>query len=242
MGLFINKNDHPDVYNNIEKIQAPNQSFVRHNYLSELLDEQLKTNNALAESIAELKPQYEQLEEIQTSQWKDVKNQINDLRVSNLHRDSMDSMIIQRLEALDENENRLKKSIIDHMNSQNEAYQNMLTRLEKNEASFEQLTLQMNKQLDLQKEVVDTLLKQEEFQTGVLNRLDNQEALTEKISRQLNNIRSIFFERTNFIVTKLEDSYNLTSAYVYKLINKSEQPNFSTVLNNKKNKNQKQTD
>jgi len=91
-------------------------------------------------------------------------------------------------------------------------------------------------------EKVNIETKQEEFQTGVLNRLDTQEALTEKISRQLNHIRSIIFERTDYIATKLEDSYKKTSAYVYKLMNGTEHPTYSTLVNSKKKKNQQNTD
>ena len=52
----------------------------------------------------------------------------------------------------------------------------------------------------------------EEHQVDVLKQLDKQEALTEKISRQLNHIRSIIFERTNYLATKLEDGYKLTAS------------------------------
>lgn len=243
MGLFINKNEHPDVYKNIENIHAPNQRFIRHNYLTELINEQQETNMTLANSIAELKPRYEQLEEMQTIQWNHVKDQISDLIVSNRQREKMENIMIQRLDTIDENENLLKNSIIDQMNSLNESYQKMLSRLETNESAYEQLSLLLNKQLELQKEVADTLLKQEEFQTGVLNRLDTQEALTEKISRQLSNIRSILFERTNYIASKLEDGYKKTSAYVYKLMTtSSDQPPSSASKNHKMKIDQKQTD
>ncbi|MEH6938217.1 hypothetical protein V7056_10185 [Bacillus sp. JJ664] len=242
MGLFINKHDHPDVYKNIEKIQAQNQSLVRHNALTKLIKEQQLSNTNLVNSIAELKPQYEQLEEMQTTQWNHMKEQINDLIVSSRNSEDLENMMLKRLHSIEESEKLLKESIIDQMNSLSETYQELVSRMEKNESSNEHLTLLLNKQLELQKEVADTLQKQEEFQTGVLNRLDNQEALTEKISRQLNHIRSIIFERTDFIATKLEDSYKKTSAYVYKLINGTEQSTYSTLVNSKKKKNQQNTD
>ncbi|MDQ6597448.1 hypothetical protein E2K98_06635 [Bacillus salipaludis] len=68
----------------------------------------------------------------------------------------------------------------------------------------------------------------------VLTRLDRQEALTEKILRQINHIRSILFERTNYLATKIEDGYKVTSTYVYKLMTGSEQPLTFLLRNDKK--------
>ncbi|MDQ0246200.1 putative membrane protein YccC [Bacillus fengqiuensis] len=86
MGLFINGDDHPNVYNNNEMIHASNQRFVRHNSLTELINEQQKANMALAKSIAELKPRNEQLEAILKKESllkESIIDQINHLNDSN---------------------------------------------------------------------------------------------------------------------------------------------------------------
>ncbi|QIZ07975.1 hypothetical protein HFZ78_15585 [Priestia megaterium] len=116
------------------------------------------------------------------------------------------------------------------------------SRLERYEDANHNLALQMNKQLELQKEISKKMTKQEEFQGGVLQRLDNQEALMDKISRQINHIRSILFERTNYLATKIDDGYKMTSSYVYKLMTGSDQPLTFFLMNHKKEENKKQTD
>lgn len=115
-------------------------------------------------------------------------------------------------------------------------------RLEHYEAANHQLVLQMNEQLELQKVVAEKMSKQEEFQGGVLQRLDTQEALMDKISRQINHIRSILFERTNYLATKIDDGYKITSSYVYKLMTGSEQPLTFFLMNQRKEENQNHTD
>ncbi|MBO9129496.1 hypothetical protein [Bacillus sp. 165] len=252
MSLFINNNDHPDVYKNDKKLDTSNQGMVRHNALLELIQEQQTANMRLAQSLAELKEHYKQLEEAQSVQWKNVNSQMNDLTTSNRHREKLDIEMLQRLNILDEkhtnlhtileNEAALKQSIIDEMSSLHESSQSIASRLDKNEAANEQLYGQLNEQLTLQKEVVERLSKQEEFQEQVLTRLDTQEALTEKISRQLNHIRSIIFERANYLATKLEDGYKLTSSYVYKLMTGSEKPLTFTSINDKRKKKQEHSD
>ncbi|MFB7140191.1 hypothetical protein ACFCYN_11095 [Gottfriedia sp. NPDC056225] len=241
MGLFINKNEHPDVFKNNEKIQTANQGLVRHNYLAELMEEQQKNNMNLEKSISDLKPHYEQLEELQTNQWNHVINQINSLIVSNHEREKFDSAMIQRLQILDANESLEKQTLIDQMISLNKAYTDLTKRLEKSESDNQTLSLQLNQLIEKQNEVAHSLLQQEEFQHGVLDRLDTQEALLERVSHQLNNIRSIIFERASYLTTKIEDSYKLTSDYIYKLIKGSEKnKTYTTSVNNKKEEKEKQ--
>ncbi|MEH7491948.1 hypothetical protein [Neobacillus niacini] len=105
---------------------------------------------------------------------------------------------------------------------------------------YEELIIHLLKtQEELQKQLSEKISKQEEFQTGVLTRLDQQEALTEKISRQLNHIRSILFERTNYLAEKIDEGYKITSSYVYNLMTGSDQPVTFYLMNNKKGEKQK---
>jgi hypothetical protein len=108
------------------------------------------------------------------------------------------------------------------------------TRLERYEEANHQLVLQMNEQFEIQKDIAEKMTKQEEFQGGVLQRLDTQEALMDKISRQINHIRSILFERTNYLAAKIDDGYKITSSYVYKLMTGTDQPLTFLLMNHKK--------
>jgi hypothetical protein len=195
MGLFINNNDHPEVYKNKQQLQTMNQAVSRKNFLSELIHEQQNANAVLKKALSELGVQTQIQEETQFTQWNHVGEQLNDLR----------------------------------------------NRLDRHEDTNHQLVLKMNQQLELQKEVAEKITKQKEFQGEVLERLDNQEALMDKISRQINHIRSILFERTNYLATKIDDGYKLTSSYVYNLMTGSEKP-LTFFLMNRKEENQKQSD
>jgi predicted nucleic acid-binding Zn ribbon protein len=105
---------------------------------------------------------------------------------------------------------------------------------------YEELIIHLLKtQEELQKQLSEKISKQEDFQTGVLNRLDQQEALTEKIFRQLNHIRSILFERTNYLAEKIDEGYKITSSYVYNLMTGSDQPITFYLMNNKKEEKQR---
>jgi hypothetical protein len=131
---------------------------------------------------------------------------------------------------------------INQWHSVADQLKDLKTRLERYEDANHQFVLQMNEQFELQKEVAEKMRKQEEFQGGVLQRLDTQEALMDKISRQIQHIRSILFERTNYLATKIDDGYKITSSYVYRLMTGSEQPLTFFLMNPKKEVDQKQTD
>lgn len=118
----------------------------------------------------------------------------------------------------------------------------VLSRLDNHEKVSQHLSEQIEEQTTLEKELTEKLSQQETYQTEILTRIDKQEALAEKLARQINHIRSILFERTNFLAEKIEDGYKLTSSYVYKLLTGSEQPLTFYTIKNKHEDPQKQTE
>jgi hypothetical protein len=254
MGLYMNKSDHPDVYTNKKDISTSNKVYVRRNFLNDLLNEQQTKNHVLNETINELKSQYKQHKKTQNTKWKSVNRKIHYLNKSNQQHTETDNKILQQLDTLDEKNtdliSLLAESILKQINHLTQSNKEISNRIEKTEAANEQLFMGLTGQRLFQKEVVDRLANheeiqkavieklahQEEFQTEVLRRLDSQEALTEKIFRQINHIRSILFERTNDLATKIEDGYKLTSTYVYKLMTGSDQPMTFTMITDKKKK------
>lgn len=149
-----------------------------------------------------------------------------------------------------------KQELMQKVQQLSQTIESMANRLERNEVSSQQLIQQMNQQLELhrltvekigeheemQKKVVQKIDDQERMHTEVLTRLDTQEALVDKISHQLNHIRSILFERTNYLAGKIEDGYRVTSSYVYKLMTGSDKPLTFFLMNQKKEENEKKMD
>lgn len=211
MGIFINRKGHPDLFENSEKIFEPNQDFIKKDYISELIDEQQKANVSLINAISEMKHRFHEQDDKQSYHWNEVTGQLNELKTNNQSKKEFEEQMIRWLKTLDEKNSQLQTANLE-------------------------LSLQISAQMELQKQLSKKFSNQEEFQTGVLTRLDQQEALTEKISRQLNNIRSILFERTNFLAQKIEEGYKITSSYVYNLMTGTKQPLTFYMLNKKEEK------
>ncbi|MEW9050222.1 MAG: hypothetical protein AB2392_03640 [Neobacillus sp.] len=213
MGLYINNNQHPDVFKVRKEIKEPNQTVMIKNYLTEIIDEQHQANVSLSKTLEELKQRTIEYENVQAIQWDDVSEKLNELSTHTMKNAEYESLVIQWLATLDE-------------------------RMEKYEAANQQIHTQINDQYMLQKQMSEKLSGQEDFQSEVISRLDKQEALTEKISRQINHIRSILFERTNYLAEKIDEGYKITSSYVYNLMTGSDQP-FSFYMLNKNKKEEK---
>ncbi|MBS4206554.1 hypothetical protein [Bacillus sp. FJAT-50079] len=214
MGLFMNKNEHPDMFENEDGIRATNQAFHKIDYFSEFVEEQKKANDLLQREFDQLKDKHEQGEV-------GIRNQLNELKANNQEQKQFERDVMTLLRKF---EGKVETELIEQLESLKKTNQEIVERLEKFEAENEQLTNKMNEYLQIQSKVVDQMSKQEESQKEVINRMENQEALTEKLIRQMDHFRSIFFERTHYIVDKVENGFELTTAYIHKLMTGSDQP------------------
>ncbi|MFD1039302.1 hypothetical protein ACFQ3N_12995 [Virgibacillus byunsanensis] len=234
MGLFVNTSEHPEVFKNKKPINEPNQGYFKYDFFSELVKEQKEVNDSLLEAFREIKIQHKQNQNNQASKWKDIGKQLNDLKERNVKHENFERQAMEWLTMLDknntklkgilENESVLKKEIMEEITVLSQSNQQIVNQLENYGSSHKQISVQMHELFNLHKDMSNQLTKQDENQDQVISQLENQEALLEKTFRQINNIRSILFERANFLAEKIENSYSLTSSFVYKLVNGSDQP------------------
>ncbi|WP_141554365.1 hypothetical protein [Virgibacillus ndiopensis] len=243
----MNKGEHPDVFMNQGSIAEPNQDYFKMDYFQELVKEQKRLNESLLTSYRNLNFGFNEQKITQARRWQDIGNELAALKETNLQHEKFESNAMEWLTMLDENsekmkemleqEGLLKQEVIDQINHVSKSNQDIVHQLGKYETTNQQLTIQLEELFDLHKQMSDKFSKHDENQNQVLNQLENQEAMMEKTFRQINNIRSILFERASFLAEKIEDSYQLTSSAVYKLLTGSEQPLTLYMQNKKEQKN-----
>lgn len=248
MGLFINKDDHPEVFHNPSSLQEHNQHFAKTDYLTEIISGQKEAYESLRHSFYDLKDFHLQQEANHINQWQDIITQFKELHENHQQQKELASHVMNRLIKLDEesnklqcileNQGQLKQDMMDQIQSLHQSNQEMMKRLQQYEITNQELTVKMNEQMEQQQQISEQFSEHEELQNEVLTRLDNQEAITEKILRQINHIRSILFERTNYLAEKIESGYKITSAYVYKLMTGSDKPLALYMLNQKEEQTQ----
>lgn len=251
MGLFMNKDEHPGVFISGQSIDEPNQEYFKLDYFAELVKEQKEVNHSLSSSFRKLNSLYHQQKNTQANQWKEIHAQLTALHVQHDQHKKFESQATEWLTMLENNnaelkrimkhENVLKKEIIDEITVLSQSNQEIVDQLGNYKSANEELHSQLNELVDFHKELSGQLSKQDDHQDQVLNRLETQEALMEKTLRQISQFRSILFERTNYIAESIENSYNLTSSYVYKLMTGSERP-LTLYMKQKNRQNQDQVD
>ncbi|MBP1970188.1 hypothetical protein J2Z83_002306 [Virgibacillus natechei] len=235
MGLYINQDNHTDIFKNNTVINEPNQGIFIRNHMAEMIEEQQKVNQALHRSFHGLKNLQEQQGIVQTGRWQEVGGRLNELKEMNLQQEKLEGQVLERLQKL-ENENVSEQEFMEQINRMRQSQQAVENQLETYGLSNEQLSVKMDEQTALQKQMVEEISNQENSNEEVLSRLENQEALMEKVVRQLDHFRSILFERTNFLAEKMEDGYHLTSSYVNQLMSGSDQPMTFFMTNRKQEK------
>jgi len=252
MGLFINNLEHPRVFKNEGSIQEPNQAYFKIDYVSELVRRQEEVNEKLLHAFYGLQVNHRQQAYAARNRWEATDRQVKKLEDSHLRQERLSEDTVASQHRLEQQVTNIHDILekdagfqqetlnkISHMQAANEGLENKLTA---QETLHQQLAGQMDEVYGLQKQIIEQTSKQEEKQEDMLKRLENQEAVMEKITRQLAHFRSIIFERTNHVVEKVENSYDLTSSFFYKMLTGSEQPLTLLMMKEKKEESRQESE
>src|SRR5690625_429013 len=87
MGLYINSEQHHNMYKSKENIHGPNQATFRREHLSELLKEQQKTNESLRKSMINLGILHKQNDQNQLKHWQEVRDRLEGLEKASNQQD-----------------------------------------------------------------------------------------------------------------------------------------------------------
>lgn len=87
----------------------------------------------------------------------------------------------------------------------------VMNRLEQLGGSHEEVMNKMDEQHTLQQTMANQVSAIEETQKELVDRVEGQEGVMDKLMRQVNHLRSILYERTNFLEEKMEKAYEYFS-------------------------------
>src|SRR5699024_2047624 len=128
--------------------------------------------------------------------------------------------------------------LFNNISALNESNHYTAKALQQYESYHNKISDQINYMLQLQADTEQQIDEQYNQHIKMNERLENQEALTEKTIRQLDQLRANLFERTNYLVDRVEESYHLTSTYIYELLKGSNQP-FTFFISEEKSEDKK---
>ncbi len=247
MGLFMNEEQHPELFKNPEDVQAKNQGSYQYNEWTEFLIEQKRANEELNQAFLILHQLHQRQDRKQAQRWSEIGGQIEELREINFQREAFEKFALELLEKLEgqqrngvELEAERNREIFDRINVIDLSNQEIIQRLEQLGVTEEKMVTQVEETqgklsqqlLELREEAMNKIVEQETKQQimdkqmekhdahhqEVIERLEKQEAISEKIMREIQHIRSVLFERASFLAEKVEHGYKLTSAYFQKFV------------------------
>lgn len=244
MSLFMNRVEHPEMFMNSEEIPTTNQQYYKYDSFAELMESQKKVNHSLQHSFNQLQSMYSHQEQTQMNRWDEITNQITHINETNYERSKFENKMMRQIhELLDHREQiehmlahevNLKEEFIHQMNRMIKDHEQTIeAELQQYGTSTEKLSDQIQELHHLQQKTSTQVNDQQKEQINVRERIENQEALMEKTLRQLTNFRSVLYERTNDLAGKIEESYEMTSAYFYQLLTGAAEPFHTFVTKHK---------
>ncbi|MBO0587658.1 hypothetical protein [Sporosarcina sp. E16_8] len=252
MGLFINKNGHPNVFNNNADILGRNQEHYKIDPLAEWMKEQSEATHLVGDQFNIMETLLKKQKNSQSNQLKSIHNRLNEIKENDIRHEAFGNDVMESLKIVELKNEMLQRTLIHErimnreffgkVNEVSQSNEEMVTRMETMNTANEEIMVKMNEQLDYQKLLSKQILKQNDVQKEVISRLDNQEGLLGKVIRQLFYLRSALFKRTNFLTGKIEGSYSMTSSYISKILTKSDQVSPRFILSQKQEEQEENVD
>lgn len=109
VGIFINKEEHPNLYKTNQPMHTTNQTTFRLDAWTEWLKEQKRANEELNQVFQELKGLYNQSEQKNTVQWQTVGKELQALHEVNDQREAFEKYALQLLTKLEEKQSELEE-------------------------------------------------------------------------------------------------------------------------------------
>lgn len=252
MGLFINKNGHPDVFKNNADILGRNQEHYKIDPIAEWMKEHREASHSVGEQFNIMETLLKQQKNTQSNQLKSIHNRLNEIKESDFRHEEFGKDVMKSLKKVETKNEMLQRTLIHErimnrefigkVNEVSQSNEEIVNSIEMLTSANEEIVVKMNEQLDYQKLLSEQLLKQEDIQKDVISRLDNQEGLLGKVIRQLDYLRSVLYERTNFLSEKIEGSYSMTSSYLSKLLTRSDPVSARFMLSQKQEEKEENVD
>ncbi|QDP41890.1 hypothetical protein [Radiobacillus deserti] len=201
-------------------------------------------NEKLLSSLHDLRKLNQEQEHRKVKHWNEIGEQLEELKESSFQHEQFENRTKEWLTKLDANNLELRKTLqeeglltqgmIEQLNHLTASNQEIIQQL----GQYDELKGQLQHLIEVSENMSERMRGNGDKQDEVMDRLENQQALMEKTTRQLDNLRSIIYERANHLSERVEEGYNLTSTFFYKLITGSNQPLNMLMMKQEKEKKQ----
>ncbi|MFC5590627.1 hypothetical protein ACFPRA_17100 [Sporosarcina soli] len=247
MGLFMNREDHPEVYtNDLGSLEPNNQRISTIDPFTEWVAEQKEANLSLQRQLHDLQSLLKEQDTRQSTQFQTIHNRLHGLHEREVRQQQFENEVIESFVQLHAEhhsfqrklaeERQFNRTVAKQVDQISQSTNGIAERLEEVVVANDVITKDVNEQLVAQKRLSEQLIKQEDAHDVLLERIDKQEGMTEKLFGQMDHLRSILYERSTMLAEKIEGSYLTTFHFISKLLTRHEQPTARFMVNQKQDK------
>ena len=247
--MFINHQEHPDVYQNIAAISTTNQACSHTDLFSEWMVEQQAVSDRIHQQLNLLETHMNEQKSAQSSQLKTIRNRLSTLQKRVVHQEEFEKNTLESMAQLAVDRQSLQQMMTEErsLNQQQSmeiqglraAMKDSVERLELCTAADEELASKVSEQFIHQQALSGQLAQQHDVQQAVVGRLDDHQGMMDKMLGQVEQLRSTLYERTNVLSKKIED---VMSTYLTKRMTGLEQPMTHFWMNQKPEEKQEKVD
>lgn len=219
---MLNEEVNPQIYKpNRKSPISSNQQLFKLNYLQRIFEEQTTINRNLTHSVEKVNQSLKRTNANQESTLKQMnlklqeqENFSNELKNYLMEQEKMKKELLERIAIFEkmnlavmeklQADSLLTEAILE----QQSAHEDILVKMTANFEETNSVAEQLKKQEELYQDFSNKLGVHEVYHTTVMERLDQQEGLIKKLGGELDHLRAILFERTSYILEKLETHLN----------------------------------
>lgn len=237
--MGIDPNHRPKLFTSSLKHSQSNQESYKTSPITKFIEEQHKVNERMSNSFTDVHQLMKVVKSEQNQYFNEVISHIQKQELAHSQfgnrmdqHELVSKTLLDRIHHLEklhlemkkklESDELIHQAILDGLTAQDSVGQRVSQKLLDNEGMLDTINEQLTKHEQLYEKLSETLGLQEAFHQTIMDRLDQQEAVTQKISRQIDHLKGVIFERFSFLTEKLENSWKITSNYLFGFLSKED--------------------
>ncbi|WP_417900272.1 hypothetical protein ABN702_08490 [Bacillus haimaensis] len=220
-------------------INDSNQSYLRKNYLLELLNMQAQTNDTLSNSVSSVHEKLEETKSNQLQQFEsiltkmNVQQEVSDHLKNEIHLNDLNNKeVMERLKTLEtmngevsrtlEEERLMSQATIDQLCFQEDLTRKIHNKLEDYEVLYIDIQKKMKEQEAFYEQINQQLQIQDMFHQTVIQRMDQQDANTKQIENKMDSLRDALMGKIEAAIVYFETKYKQSLFFLGNLLTTKE--------------------
>lgn len=212
------ENNKPVIFYEKNKLNSSsNQDIYQYSYLKDILNKQLQFSDDMHRSVTQFQSNLQVKTNNYENQLKNIfdhqQQLVNELQQKFLEQSKNLVKLQEKIGQLDDKYEGIltnlqsEKQLLEAILEQQVLHDNLLQKVTERKKEEEEIFAQLQQHDEHLKDFANKLDLQEVFHQTIMERFDSQEGLLQKLSGDLAHLRSIVYERSAYLLEKIETGF-----------------------------------